>query len=149
MANLVEVLPAGSRIVSFADLSDWEPHANVSIRGGTLSRLVNSVLSVISSRLQSTHLLSRACIGHCFDYMNYEPSTGQFRVHTAPGNQVVLSTFAEFQAMQSGAYQLKASDLPLYALIRCESEPEDIFMAPLAMGEASTKPTCPAIFSSR
>jgi hypothetical protein len=144
MANLVEALPAGSRVVSYADLSDRGPQDNVSRREGKLSRLVNPVLSVMSSHLQGTHLLSRACIGHCFDYMNYEPSTGQFRVHAAPGNSVVLPTFAEFEAMKSGAYQLKASDLPLYALVRCGPEPEDIFMAPLAIGESSTKSACPS-----
>jgi hypothetical protein len=149
MANLVETLPAGARVVSYADLSDRGPQTNVSRPEGKLSRLVTPVLSLMSNHMLGTHLLSRACIGHCFDYMNYEPSTGQFRVHAAPGNSVVLSTYAEFEAMKSGTYQLKASDLPLYALIRCGPEPEELFMETLAMGESSTKAACPATHSSQ
>jgi hypothetical protein len=149
MAKLVEALPAGSRVVSYADLSDKGPQISVPKREGKLRSLISLILSVTSSRLQGTHLLSRACIGHCFDYMNYEPSTGQFRVHAAPGNPVVLSTFAEFEAMQSGTYQLKANDLPLYALIRCGPEPEDIFLEPFVMGESSAKPGCGVTSSAR
>jgi hypothetical protein len=149
MAKLVEALPAGSRVVSYADLSDRGPQGNVPRREGKLARLVNLVLSLTRSHMQGTHLLSRACIGHCFDYMNYEPSTGQFRVHAAPGNPAVLSAFPEFEAMQSGTYQLKPDDLPLYALIRCGREPEGILVVPLAMGESSTKPACPATHSTR
>jgi hypothetical protein len=143
MAKLVETLPAGARVVSFADLSDGEAHGNVSISEGKLTHLVNLVLSIARSRLQGTHLLSRACVGHCFDYMNYEPATGQFRIHAVPGNSVVLSTYVEFEAMESGTYVLEASDLPQYALIRCGPEPGDIFMAPIAKGEFSARPACP------
>lgn len=137
MAKLTEALPAGSRVVSFADLSDRGPQDNGSRTGGNLERLVNRVLSLTSSHLQGTHLLSRACIGHCFDFMNYEPPTGQFRIHAVPGNSVVLATYAEFEAMKSGTYMLRAGDLPLYALIRCGPEPENIFIAPLATGRSS------------
>jgi len=149
MVKLVETLPAGARVVSFADLSDGEAHGNVSIREGKLTYLAKLLLSYTTNRLQSTHLLSRACVGHCFDYMNYEPATGQFRIHAVPGNRVVLATYVEDEAMESGTYVLKASDLPLYALIRCGPEPGDIFMAPLALGESSATPACPATPSPR
>jgi hypothetical protein len=144
MATLVDALPAGTRVVSFADHSDGETHDNISISEGKLTYLPKLVLSAANRSLVGTHLISRACIGHCFDYANYEPATGQFRIHAMPGNRVVLSTYVEFKAMNAGAYALKASDLSLYALIRCGPEPEDVFMAPLVMGEFSTKPTCPA-----
>ncbi len=143
MAKLVETLPAGARVVSFADLSDGEAHGNVSIREGKLAYLTRLVLSYTAKRLQSTHLLSRACIGHCFDYVNYEPATGQFRIHAVSGNGVVLATYVEDEAMESGTYVVKASDLPLYALIRCGPEPSDIYIVPLAIGEVSAKPACP------
>jgi len=29
------------------------------------------------------HSVDRACIGHCFSYSNYEPSSGQFRVRAS------------------------------------------------------------------
>jgi hypothetical protein len=146
MVKLVETLPAGSRVVSFADLSDGEKHDNISIREGKLAYLTKLVLSYTATRLQNTHLLSRACIGHCFDYMNYEPATGQFRIHAVPGNRIVLATYVEDMAVESGTYIVKESDLPLYALIRCGPEPGDIIMVPLASGEPSAKPACPGTF---
>jgi len=146
MVKLVKTLPAGSRVISFADLSDGGSRGNESIKGGKLTRLVNLFLSVTNSRLQGTHLLSRACVGHCFDYLNYEPATGQFRIHAVPGNRIVLATYVEDIAVESGTYVVKESDLPLYALIRCGPEPGDIIMVPLASGEPSAKPACPGTF---
>jgi len=37
--------------------------------------------------LLSNHLVDRACVGRCFSYSNYEPSSGQFRVRALPGNR--------------------------------------------------------------
>ncbi len=122
MEKLIAGLPAGQRVLSFADDS----------RVGTFDH-----------RLGGQHLLDRACLGRCFDYMNYEPSTGQFRIHAAPGNPVVLATYAEFTAMNSGTYVVKASDLPLYALIRCGPTPGDIFLRSMEAGDTGAMLACP------
>ena len=39
------------------------------------------------------HMIDRACIGYCFSYGNYEPSSGVFRVRAAPGNPYMLSDY--------------------------------------------------------
>jgi len=68
--------------------------------------------------------------------MNYETSTNQFRIHAEPGNPVVLAIYVQIDEMESGNYIAKASDLPLYALIRCGPDPEEIIMEPMAIGES-------------
>jgi len=143
MEKLVKTLPAGDRVVSFADLSNGEQFGNLSAGEGGLAHLTKRVLLLNRRSPLWTHLVSRACVGHCFDYMNYEPSTGQFRIHAAPGNPAVLATYVQIDDMQSGNYLVKASDLPLYALIRCGPGPEDIFMEPMAIGDSGATLACP------
>jgi hypothetical protein len=110
---------------------------------GTLGHLAMRILDHCCERLDEKHLISRACLGHCFDYMNYEPSTGQFRIHAAPENPVVLGAYAEFTAMKSREYVVKARDLPLYALIKCAPEPGDMIMLPMEIGETPAMLACP------
>ncbi|MFZ0745307.1 MAG: hypothetical protein WAM85_12930 [Terracidiphilus sp.] len=133
MAALVATLPAGERVVSFGHFDDE----------GKLTQWTERVLHLSAGSLQSTHLLDRACLGHCFDYMNYEPATGQFRIRATPGNPVVLASYLDFRAMQSGTYVVKAGDLPLYALIHCGPNPGDVVLLPMAEGESGTMLACP------
>jgi hypothetical protein len=143
MERLVKTLPAGDRVVSFADLSNGEEFGNLPAGEGRLAHLTKRILSLNRRSPIWTHLVSRACLGHCFDYMNYEPSTNQFRIHASPGNPAVLATYVQIDDMEWGNYLVKASDLPLYALIRCGPGPEDIFMEPMAIGESGTMLPCP------
>jgi hypothetical protein len=135
MKALVETLPAGERVIAYAAPGGQEERALLS-KGG-LRRFVRGRLSsMYIGRLNSAHLISRACLGHCFDYMNYEPSTGQFRIHALPGNRVVLSNWADSAHMKDGTYVVKPSDLPLYGLFRCGSGPNALRLQPLPGGEA-------------
>ena len=60
------------------------------------------------------HMIDRACIGRCYSYANYEPSTRQFRIRVEGPNPIVASTYQASSAMQRGGYLVQASDLPLY-----------------------------------
>jgi len=146
MEMLVHTQPAGARVVWFEALGNREELSHVSAPEGRIEQLSMRVLSICCGRLSETdtHLLSRACLGHCFDYMNYEPSTGQFRIHAAPENHIVLAIFPELRAMRSGTYVIKASDLPLYGLIQCGPERDDLIKLPMAQGESGIALTCPA-----
>ncbi len=62
------------------------------------------------------HMIDRACIGHCFSYANYEPSTAQFRVRVSGANPVVAPTYVDSWAMQTGLYVVKPNDVPLYVV---------------------------------
>jgi hypothetical protein len=143
MERLVETLPAGERVIALADRADSNASGNSMAKEGTLGHLAMRILDHCCKRLNETHLISRACLGHCFDYMNYEPSTGQFRIHAAPENPVVLGEYAEFTAMKSRGYVVKARDLPLYALIKCAPEPGDMIMLPMEIGETPAMLACP------
>jgi hypothetical protein len=65
------------------------------------------------------HLIDRPCIGHCFDYENYEPSTDQFRLRVTRPNPVVMSSFEDTQRVDQGTYVVKPQDAPLYDVHLC------------------------------
>jgi hypothetical protein len=89
MTRLVSQLPPGQRVVSAIN--------DPTLRIGAL-----------------THMIDRACLGRCYSYANYEPSTAQFRIRAAAGNPIVVSTYADSSRLQDGTYVVKPSDLPLY-----------------------------------
>jgi hypothetical protein len=60
------------------------------------------------------HIIDRVCIGHCYSYANYEPSTAQFRIRATAENPIVAYTYQDSWLMQVGAYVVKERDLPLY-----------------------------------
>jgi hypothetical protein len=132
---LVETLPAGERVIAYAAPRGQEERGHLSIKG-ELGRFVRGRLSVMYiGRLNSVHLLSRACLGHCFDYLDYEPASGQFRIHALPGNRVVLSAWADVADVKDGTYVVKPSDLPLYGLFRCGTGLNALRLQPLPAGE--------------
>ncbi len=60
------------------------------------------------------HMIDRVCVGHCYSYANYEPSTAQFRIRAEAQNPYVVSSYRESWDLQTGAYVVRESDLPLY-----------------------------------
>ena len=85
------------------------------------------------------HDVDRACIGWCFSYGNYEPSSGQFRIHARPDNGVVLSNHLDVDAVRAGSYIIKQRDLPIYLIYRCGTDLENVCSSPLGAGEISGK----------
>jgi len=78
------------------------------------------VLSVEDDDIQVnalTHMIDRACIGRCWSYANYEPSSGQFRVRVAGATSVVAATDADSMAFDDGSYVVKPRDLPLVQIV--------------------------------
>lgn len=84
------------------------------------------------------HDLDRACIGHCFSYANYEPSSRQFRIHASPGNGIVLDDYDDVDAVAAGKYIVQPRDLPLYLIYPCGVQ--EICSRPLQVGENSGPP---------
>ena len=68
------------------------------------------------------HMLDRACIGHCFTYSNYEPSSGQFWIHARPGSRTAIASAEDLQKLEIGTYQVKPVDLPLKQIYQCRVE---------------------------
>ena len=67
------------------------------------------------------HSAERACIGHCFSYANYEPSSGEFRVRVQEGSPVVTSSTDTAEDMASGEYEMDETDLPMKQLYQCDA----------------------------
>ncbi len=61
----------------------------------------------------AAHLVDRACVGKCYSYGNYEPSSGQFRLRAHPGNRYVVSEISRAYALERGEAKVTAEDLPL------------------------------------
>jgi hypothetical protein len=94
------------------------------------------------------HAAERACIGHCFSYANYEPSSAQFRVRVRPGSPVVTASSDDAEDMASGNYDVDDSDLPLKQIYQCD--PNDLrklclrdLVAGETNGRLSIKPAQP------
>jgi hypothetical protein len=64
-----------------------------------------------------THMIDRACLGRCYSYANYEPSTAQFRIRVVAENPIVVSTYGDSSRLQAGTYVVKQRDLPLYQVV--------------------------------
>jgi hypothetical protein len=80
----------------------------------TGQRVISSVIDPNLRVNALEHMIDRACIGHCFSYANYEPSTWQFRVRALEPNPVVTASYVDSWLMQAGGYVVKESDVPLY-----------------------------------
>ena len=68
-----------------------------------------------------THMIDRVCVGRCYSFGNYEPSTAQFRVRVVAPNPIVVKTYGDSWDLQTGTYMVKPADEPLYALDLDES----------------------------
>jgi hypothetical protein len=103
-------------------------------------RVVNPLPAQSLRALCFHHDLDRACIGHCFSYADYEPSSRQFRIRAAPDNGIVLDDYASVNAVESGTYVIRARDVPVYMLYLCGSDSRDVCWRQLQVGEMTGKP---------
>ena len=98
-------------------------------------RRVVTVLAEPNSRVNSlAHLIDRVCIGRCFSYANYEPSTAQFRVRADRENDIVVWEYAQSWGIQAGGYVVQPRDLPLYNIDVCEPSGHTLCMKSLQAG---------------
>ena len=66
------------------------------------------------------HVLDRACIGRCFSYANYEPSSEEFRVRAQKGSPVATTSSDDAEDMASGEYEVDETDLPMKQVYQCD-----------------------------
>jgi hypothetical protein len=90
--GVISQLPAGQRIVSGVE----DPYLHV---------------------FAVTHMIDRVCLGRCFSYANYEPSTAQFRIRTVAENPYVAHRYDDSWRMQNGSYVVQSRDLPLLQVV--------------------------------
>ncbi len=105
---------------------------------GTLppgQRVLGTIKPPPGSRVLIQHTLDRACIGHCFSYGNYEPTTGMFRVRALPGNSYNMTDGDSTASMEDGSYEVQARDLPAFQVYQCSLAGTDLCIRPLEEGE--------------
>jgi len=120
LTSLVSGLPPGQRVV--ASLQD----------SGGLNGLV--------------HVLDWACIGRCYDYGNYEPGTGQFRIRVLRRNKVVASTITIAQEIEAGHYIVAPDEAPLYSVCPGPDSEHRLRVQRMAAGDATCGFTLPTTF---
>lgn len=98
-------------------------------------RIVATIWPFRGSQLFINHVVDRACIGQCFSYSNYEPSSGQFRVRAEFGNRIVMSNAYAADQAQAGVYFVRAEDLPLFEIYQCDLNMTELCMRELTAGE--------------
>jgi hypothetical protein len=69
-------------------------------------------------------MLERSCIGHCYAYANFEPSTGHFRVRAIAPNPYVIPDNSMVAELNSGKHVLREFEEPLYLVQACTNDPE-------------------------
>lgn len=99
------------------------------------ARVMATIEPPWESRILIQHMIDRACIGHCFSYGNYEPSTGVFRVRSTPGNPYVLNNYEDAVDMEDGYYNVQPADLPAYQVYECDATGTQLCVRPLEDGE--------------
>jgi hypothetical protein len=80
------------------------------------ARLVTAIQAPQLRTNPIDHMIDRDCIGHCYSYANYEPSTAQFRIRVIGPTNIVAPTYVDSYLMESGRYVVKEGDLPLYRI---------------------------------
>ncbi len=86
------------------------------------TRVIPTVWAPPGSRVSFIgHVVDRACIGHCFNYANYEPASGEFRVRVRPGSRVATASSDDSEDMEAGEYEMQDEDLPLKEIYQCDA----------------------------
>jgi hypothetical protein len=86
------------------------------------------------SRINSRHMVDRACIQKCFTISNYEPGTRQFRLRVSPQGSPIISVSG--LALEHGDYLVRPEDLPLAQIYQSdESDLTQLAIRNLSAGE--------------
>jgi hypothetical protein len=102
-------------------------------------RVLATIRKPDESRVLVQHIVDRACIGHCFSYGNYEPSSAVFQIRASFGNPYVISDFDEVASMEAGDYTVQAEDLPAYQIYQCSGDWTELCIRPLEEGELNDR----------
>ena len=87
------------------------------------------------------HVASAACTGHCYDFGNYEPATGQFRLHVAGDNGVVAWDTDIVKEIEAGTYVVGPGQTPVYSVCAATEPGRQIGLRKLSAGEKMCKLT--------
>jgi hypothetical protein len=99
-------------------------------------RVVVALRDTGSNRLNGlVHIGSGVCLGHCFDYANYEAATGQFRIRAAGPNSFVAPTMKLVGEMESGQHIVTPAEAPLYSVCPSTNPSQQFVLRKLEAGD--------------
>jgi hypothetical protein len=98
------------------------------------ARVLTKIDSFRDSRVFSGHVMDRACVQRCFNIINYEAASGQFRLRAAQGNRIVAANSQDIYHMGRGDYVVQPDDLPLWQVFQCGPNQVDLCLRPLHAG---------------
>jgi len=81
-------------------------------------------------------ICDRACIGRCFSYSFYEPSTLRFRIRPTGPSPVVETDHDRMTKLEDGGYVVRPEDLPMYQMA---FRGGDLWLKPLKAGDVTSK----------
>lgn len=149
VSKSIAKIPPLQRVILFVNATYWSglPYDRVPSRVDQwvrdaiesmpkLDRLVTMVSDVYGSGIPwQMHLIDRPCIGRCFDYANYEATTGQFRLRATGPNPYVLWNLGETSLVGAGKYVVQERDIPLYWIHLCNNSSSRFCVEPTAPGQ--------------
>jgi len=99
------------------------------------SRVVSAVSMLPLGINPLLHMIDRACIGRCFSYGNYEPSSAAFRLRSQSGSPAVADAVGTVTALHHGQYVVQPGDLPLFGVFLRGKSPFTLSVRPLQAEE--------------
>ena len=81
------------------------------------------------------HMIDRECIGRCWSYSDYEPSSGHFRIVGTRPSPYVMTAPKDVDDVLHGRYVARKEDLPLYQIYPCGPRETDLCIRALQEGE--------------
>jgi hypothetical protein len=116
-------------------LEQRQAKATQLVRPHSGRRVISMLEAIPGWRIHEDHSVDRACIGQCYSYNNYEPSTRQFRLRADRDNRVVLIDDDSLDSIKDGDYTVQRRDLPLYEVYNCGQGPTDLCITELHDGQ--------------
>jgi hypothetical protein len=116
-------------------VSELPPNARVaSALQDSASRRINGLV----------HAGSSACLGRCWDYGNYEPSSAAFRVRVSGPNGVVAGDVRTVIEIEEGQHLVTSEEAPLYSVCPAKESGAQFELRRLEAGEVTCLVSLPA-----
>ncbi|MEQ1885391.1 MAG: hypothetical protein ABL967_10040 [Bryobacteraceae bacterium] len=99
------------------------------------SRVVAAVRDRQSRYQPLTHVASAACMGHCYDYANYEALSGMFRLRAGGPNPALPGDITVVTDIEDRPHLVTESEAPLYSICPAENGAARFQLRKLSAGE--------------
>jgi hypothetical protein len=129
-------------------LNSVEDRVNALLSTLPQNRRVVGPLCLPQSRVNALlHTIDRACIGNCYSFANYEPSSLHFRIRATKPNGIVLHQRSDIVSIETGKFSPAPDQLPIYVL-RSTVNFENLYLKASTGDEIETSACAPDYVSN-